>query len=115
MLAYSAKDISLTVKVLWDKTKGRKIRKLFLPILRPLSVIGLAIFRLPGDGIQLAPVLPLGQVHLALFFFGNHKTEEYIMAVSFPQLDVYYIDFSEESKATVGKLDGLGKDDRGKV
>lgn len=31
------------------------------------------------------------------------------MAVSFPQLDVYYIDFSEESKATVGKLDGLGK------
>ena len=30
------------------------------------------------------------------------------MAVSFPQLDVYYIDFSEESKATVGKLDGLG-------
>lgn len=30
------------------------------------------------------------------------------MAVSFPQLDIYYIDFSEESKATVGKLDGLG-------
>lgn len=31
------------------------------------------------------------------------------MAVSFPQLDVYYIDFSEESNATVSKWDGLGK------
>lgn len=31
------------------------------------------------------------------------------MAVSFPQLDVYYIDFSEESKATVVKLDDFGK------
>lgn len=30
------------------------------------------------------------------------------MAVSFPQLDVYYIDFSEESNATVGKIEGLG-------
>ena len=71
MLAYSAKDISLTVKVLWDKTKGRKIRKLFLPILRPLSVVGLAVFRLPGDGIQFALGLPLGLVKFALFLLGK--------------------------------------------
>ena len=69
MLAYSAKDISLTVKVLWDKTKGRKIRKLFLPILRPLSVVGLAVFGLPGNRVQFAPGLPFGQVHLGLLFF----------------------------------------------
>ena len=31
------------------------------------------------------------------------------MAVSFPQLDVYYIDFSEESKATAVKLDIFGE------
>ena len=31
------------------------------------------------------------------------------MAVSFPQLDVYYIDFSEESKADINKLDGIGE------
>lgn len=30
------------------------------------------------------------------------------MAVSFPQLEIYYIDFSEESKAAIGKIDGLG-------
>lgn len=31
------------------------------------------------------------------------------MAVSFPQLDVYYIDFSKESNVAVGKLEGLGE------
>lgn len=31
------------------------------------------------------------------------------MAVSFPQLDVYFIDFSEESNIAVGKLEGLGE------
>ena len=48
-----------------------QVWKFLLPILRPLSVVGFAVFRLPGDGIQLAPGLPLGQVHLALFLLGK--------------------------------------------
>ena len=40
-----------------------------LPIPGFVSVVSLAVFGLPGDGIQLAPGLPLGQVHLALLFF----------------------------------------------
>lgn len=32
-----------------------------------------------------------------------------MMAVSFPQLDIYYIDFSKESNVAVGKLEGLGE------
>ena len=42
-----------------------------LPIPGFVSVVGFAVFRLPGDGIQLAPGLPLGQVHLALFLLGK--------------------------------------------
>ena len=41
------------------------------PTLCLSSVIGLAVFGLPGDGVQFAPSLPLGQVHLALFLFGK--------------------------------------------
>ena len=52
-----------------QKKKSRKIvLALFsrLPILRLSSVICLAVFRLPGDGVRLAPGLTLGQVHFAL-------------------------------------------------
>ena len=39
------------------------------PIPGFVSVVSLAVLGLPGDGVQLAPGLPLGQVHLALLFF----------------------------------------------
>ena len=42
-----------------------------LPIPGFVSIVCLAVFRLPGDGIQLTPGLPLGQVHLALFLLGK--------------------------------------------
>ena len=42
-----------------------------LPIPGFVSVVGFAIFRLPGDGIQLAPGLPSGSIDLALFLFGK--------------------------------------------
>ena len=42
-----------------------------LPIPGFVSVVCLAIFGLPGDGIQLAPGLALSQVHLALFLLGK--------------------------------------------
>ena len=42
-----------------------------LPIPGFVSIVCLAILGLPGDGIQLAPGLPLGQVHLALFLLGK--------------------------------------------
>ena len=42
-----------------------------LPIPGFVSVVSFAVLGLPGDGIQLAPGLPLGQVHLALFLFGK--------------------------------------------
>ena len=40
-----------------------------LPIPGFVSVVSFAVLGLPGDGIQLTPGLPLGQVHLALLFF----------------------------------------------
>ena len=55
-------------KINKDRTQ---VWKFLLPILRPLSVVGFAVFGLPGDGIQIAPGLPFGQVHLALFLFGK--------------------------------------------
>ena len=42
-----------------------------LPIPGFVSVVGLAVFRLPCDGIQLAPGLPSGLVDLSLFFLGK--------------------------------------------
>ena len=42
-----------------------------LPIPGFVSVVGLAVCGLPGDGVQLAPGLPFGQVQLALLFFGE--------------------------------------------
>ena len=39
-----------------------------LPIPGFVSIVGFAVFRLPGDGIQLAPGLPSGLIHLALLF-----------------------------------------------
>ena len=42
-----------------------------LPIPGFVSVVSLAILRLSGDGVQLAPGLPFGQVHLALFLLGK--------------------------------------------
>ena len=45
--------------------------KFFLPVLRPLSVICLAVGRLPGNGIQLAPsVSPLG-IDFSFFLLGK--------------------------------------------
>ena len=42
-----------------------------LPIPGFVSVVCLAVLRLPGDGVQLAPGLPLSQVHFALFLLGK--------------------------------------------
>ena len=42
-----------------------------LPIPGFVSVVGLTVFRLPGDGIQLAPGLPFSQVYLVLFLLGK--------------------------------------------
>ena len=42
-----------------------------LPIPGFISVIGFAVFGLSSDRVQLAPGLPLGQVHLALFLLGK--------------------------------------------
>ncbi len=44
---------------------------LTFPISGFVSVVGFAVFGLPGDGVQFAPGLPLGQVHLALFLLGK--------------------------------------------
>ena len=44
---------------------------LTFPISGFVSVVGLAVFWLSGNGIQLAPGLPFGQVHLALFLLGK--------------------------------------------
>ena len=52
----------------WNK-KRTQVWKFLLPILRPLSVVGFAVFRLPGDGVQLAPGLPSGLVEFALLLF----------------------------------------------
>ena len=43
--------------------------EVLLPILRPLSVVDLAVFGLPGDGVQLAPGLPSGLVEFPLLLF----------------------------------------------
>jgi len=42
-----------------------------LPIPGFVSVVGLAVFRLSGDGIQLTPGLPPGLMDLALFLLGK--------------------------------------------
>ena len=42
-----------------------------LPIPGFVSVVGLAVFRLSGDGIQFAPGLPSGLINLSLFFLGK--------------------------------------------
>ena len=39
-----------------------------LPIPGFVSVVSFAVLRLPGDGIQLTPGLPLGLVDLSLLF-----------------------------------------------
>ena len=44
---------------------------LTLPIPGFVSVVCLAVLRLPRDGIQLAPGLPSGKIHLALFLLGK--------------------------------------------
>ena len=60
------KSVTITGgKIFYGEKMSRKKsqtgrRQLPLPVLRLLSVVGLAADRLPGDGIQLAPGLPLG-------------------------------------------------------
>ena len=44
---------------------------LTFPISGFVSVVGFAVFGLPGDGIQLAPGLPSGQVDFPLFLLGK--------------------------------------------
>ena len=44
---------------------------LTLPIPGFVSAVCLAVFRLPGDRVQLAPGLPTGFVQLALFLLGK--------------------------------------------
>ena len=45
--------------------------EVLLPILRPLSVVDLAVFGLPGDGVQLTPGLPSGLVEFVLLLLEN--------------------------------------------
>ena len=54
-----------------NKSPGTGFVIITLPIPGFVSVVGLAIFRLPGDGIQLTPGLPSGLVDFPLFFFGK--------------------------------------------
>ena len=42
-----------------------------LPIPGFVSVVGLAVCRFSGDGVQVAPGLPAGFVHLSLFLLGK--------------------------------------------
>jgi len=51
--------------------RGRKIWKFLLPVLRPLSVVCLAVGRLPGNGIQLAPSVPTHGIDFSLFLLGK--------------------------------------------
>ena len=44
---------------------------LTFPIPGFVSVVGLAVCWLPGDGVQLAPGLPSGLIDLALFLLGK--------------------------------------------
>ena len=44
---------------------------LTLPVPGFVSVVGLAVFRLPGDGVQVTPGLAFGLVEFALFLFGK--------------------------------------------
>lgn len=48
-----------------------QVWKIFLPSLRSLSVICLAVLRLPGDGIEFASGATLGLVDFLLFLFGQ--------------------------------------------
>lgn len=50
------------------KMKRHRIRKFLLPILCLFAVVGSAVFRLAGDGIQFAPAAAPGLIQLALFF-----------------------------------------------
>ena len=69
-------------------TKGRKIRKI-LPILRPLSVICLAVFRLPGNGVQSAPGLSTGLIDLALFLLGKLLVGDEFLHMQPPQVSCH--------------------------
>ena len=53
------------------KTPGIGFVIITFPIPGFVSVVGLAIFRLSGDGVQLAPGLPSGLVDLSLFLLGK--------------------------------------------
>ena len=44
---------------------------LTLPISGFVSVVSLAVYRLPGDGVQLTPGLPTGLIDLTLFLLGK--------------------------------------------
>ena len=54
-----------------NKSPGTGFVSFTFPIPGFVSVVGLAVDRLPGDGVQFAPGLPLCQVHLALFLLGK--------------------------------------------
>ena len=51
--------------------RGRKIWKILLPVLRPLSVVCLAVCRLPGNGIQLAPSVSPHGIDFSFFLLGK--------------------------------------------
>jgi hypothetical protein len=68
--------------------------RITLPIPGFVSVVGFAVGRLTGDGIQLAPGLPLGQVRLSLFLLGklfvgnkcfHHRNLLAVVAISISQ------------------------------
>ena len=58
-----------------------------LPISGFVSVVGLAVFRLPGDGVQTTPDLPLGLIQFALFLLGKLLVrDEFFYHANFPMV-----------------------------
>lgn len=53
------------------QVKERRLGRSFLPSLRLLSLVCLAVFKLPGYGAQFAPGLQTGLIDLVLFFLGK--------------------------------------------
>jgi len=52
-----------------QKSPGIGALTITLPIPGFVSVVGFAVCRLPGDGVQIAPGLPSGLVDFPLLFF----------------------------------------------
>ena len=56
----------------WDKIiPGTVVAHFTFPVPGFVSVVGFAVLRLAGDGVQLAPGAALGNVLFALFLLGK--------------------------------------------